>query len=141
MNTLYFKQLIMGNLFGTSNNPKIPTEYWIGLSSTLPTSESNGGISGAKEPPTSGTGYKRVRLDNMLSAPASGVITNKTDISFNESFASWGTVSYYVVFDAQTAGNLLFYGSLTPAIEVKPGTTVTIKRNELKIELIEPSNS
>ena len=36
MNTTYFLNQVMGNLFKTKETPALPTEYYIGLSSTAP---------------------------------------------------------------------------------------------------------
>lgn len=133
MNTTYFLNLVMGNLFGTQTTPAVPTGYYIGLSSTAPT------ISGTNvtEPATS-TGYKRVKLSG-LSTPTNGVIKNGSAIQFNESTAAWGTMNYYVVYDAESAGNLLFYGSLSTSRTIEINTTLIIKANELTLTLSNPS--
>lgn len=69
MNTTYFLNQVMGNLFKTKETPALPSEYYIGLSSTAPN------ISGGNvTEPLSNSGYKRVKLEN-LSEPADGVIT------------------------------------------------------------------
>lgn len=36
MNTTYFLNQVMGNLFKTKETPALPEEYYIGLSSTAP---------------------------------------------------------------------------------------------------------
>ena len=36
MNTTYFLNQVMGNLFKTKETPALPSEYYIGLSSTAP---------------------------------------------------------------------------------------------------------
>lgn len=36
MNTTYFLNCVAGNLFHTKENPAIPAQYYIGLSSTTP---------------------------------------------------------------------------------------------------------
>ena len=125
----------MGNLFHTQIIPQLPTEYWIGLCTTEPT------VSGVVvgEPSPAGTGYSRVKITN-LSAPTNGVITSTAAISFPESITNWGTLLYYAVFDAQTDGNLLFYGSLSVSRTVEPGTVVTIRSGELSIKLKNPSS-
>lgn len=88
MNTTYFLNQVMGNLFKTKETPALPSEYYIGLSSTAPN------ISGGNvTEPLSNSGYKRVKLEN-LSEPADGVITNEQAISFDESTANWGTMSH-----------------------------------------------
>ena len=134
MNTTYFLNQVMGNVFHTKTSPALPTKYYIGLSSTQPTVD--GECTG--EPTTSGTGYSRVLLDS-LTAPSAGVVSNSAAISFNESISNWGTMLYYVVYDAATGGNLLFFGSLSVGRSVEPNTIITIKAGELKITLSNPA--
>lgn len=133
MNTTYFLNQVMGNLFKTKETPALPSEYYIGLSSTAPN------ISGGNvTEPLSNSGYKRVKLDN-LSEPADGVITNEQAISFDESTANWGTMSHFVIYDALEAGNLLMYDTLSTPRNVEAATIVTIKANSLTLTLSNPA--
>ena len=130
MNTVYFMNQIMGNVFHTKENPAIPTAYYLGLSSTAPTINGDG----VKEPSVNGTGYSRVKLSN-LSAPNSGAIVNSGAINFAESITDWGVMTHYVVYDAMSDGNLLFYGPLSLSRSVEPNTSIVIKSGELYIQL------
>lgn len=133
MNTTYFLNQVMGNLFKTKETPAFPSEYYIGLSSTAPN------ISGGNvTEPLSNSGYKRVKLEN-LSEPADGVITNEQAISFDESTANWGTMSHFVIYDALEAGNLLMYDTLSTPRNVEAATIVTIKANSLTLTLSNPA--
>ena len=132
-NTTYFLNQVMGNLFKTKETPALPSEYYIGLSSTAPN------ISGGNvTEPLSNSGYKRVKLEN-LSEPADGVITNEQAISFDESTANWGTMSHFVIYDALEAGNLLMYDTLSTPRNVEAATIVTIKANSLTLTLSNPA--
>lgn len=133
MNTTYFLNQVMGNLFKTKETPALPSEYYIGLSSTAP-NISGGNIT----EPLSNSGYKRVKLEN-LSEPADGVITNEQAISFDESTANWGTMSHFVIYDALEAGNLLMYDTLSTPRNVEAATIVTIKANSLTLTLSNPA--
>ena len=133
MNTTYFLNQVMGNLFKTKETPALPSEYYIGLSSTAPN------ISGGNvTEPLSNSGYKSVKLEN-LSEPADGVITNEQAISFDESTANWGTMSHFVIYDALEAGNLLMYDTLSTPRNVEAATIVTIKANSLTLTLSNPA--
>lgn len=133
MNTTYFLNQVMGNLFKTKETPALQSEYYIGLSSTAPN------ISGGNvTEPLSNSGYKRVKLEN-LSEPADGVITNEQAISFDESTANWGTMSHFVIYDALEAGNLLMYDTLSTPRNVEAATIVTIKANSLTLTLSNPA--
>ena len=133
MNTTYFLNQVMGNLFKTKETPALPSEYYIGLSSTAPN------ISGGNvTEPLSNSGYKRVKLEN-LSEPDDGVITNEQAISFDESTSNWGTMTHFVIYDQLEGGNLLMYDNLSTARNVEAATIVTIKANSLTLTLSNPS--
>lgn len=133
MNTTHFLNRVAGNLFRTETSPAIPTEYYIGLSTTEPT------MSGANvsEPSTS-AGYGRVLLEN-LSAPVNGVVTNTANINFEESTASWGTVTHFVIYDAEINGNLLMYGALSTPRVVEAATVMTIRQDYLRLSAQNPA--
>ena len=132
MNTTYFKNLIMNKVF--RNTGTLPTNYYIGLSSTTPTA-AGGNVS---EPSTSGTGYARVQL-SALSAASNGVIQNSADITFPESTTAWFPSStpatYYVIYDAATNGNLLMYNSLTNSRVIEVNTVAKISSGSLQLRL------
>lgn len=134
MNTTYFTNCVAGNLYGTKDDPAIPTSYYIGLSTTAP----NIGGTNVTEPSTS-AGYARVQLTN-LSQPSVGVVTNQSAINFNESTSSWGTITHFVIYDSSVVGdgNLLMYGTLTTPRVVDANTIMTIKENFLKLSVQNP---
>lgn len=129
MNTNYFLNCVAGNLFHTKSNPAIPTQYYIGLSSSTPAIDG----SGVSEPSAS-AGYNRLLLEN-LSEPVNGQISNEQDINFDESTANWGTITHYVIYDSPTVsdGNLLMYGELSTPRSVEAATVMTIKSGYLKL--------
>lgn len=135
MNTTYFLNLVAGNVFQSKTTPAIPTEYYIGLSTTTPN------ITGANvNEPSTAAAYQRMKLTS-LSAPTAGVITNSSDISWPESTSDWGTVTSYVIYDSATVngGNLLMYGDLSTARSVEKDTIMTIKSGYLKLSVLNPS--
>ena len=134
MNTITFLNRIMGNLFGTKTTPALPTQYWLGLSSTSPGVDGTG----VSEPSGGTSGYARVQL-TTLSEPTYGTISNTGAVSFNESTAPWGTMTHYVIYDAPTSGNLLMFGALTISRAVEQNTVITIRAEELTITLENPS--
>lgn len=135
MNTTYFLNCAAGNLFGTKTTPAIPDAYYIGLSTSAP--NING--TNVSEPSTS-AGYARVEL-TTLSEPASGVVTNAQAINFNESTASWGTITHFVIYDSPTvgSGNLLMYGTLSTPRSVEAATIMTIKEGYLNLSAQNPA--
>lgn len=133
MNTTYFLNQVMGNLFKTKTTPALPQEFFIGLSSTAPAVDG----SGVSEPASS-AGYNRVKLE-VLGVPTNGVIVNDSAISFDESTANWGTMTHFVIFDAKTGGNLLMYDTLSNSRNVEAATIVTLKKGSLSLTLASQS--
>ena len=133
MNTTYFLNCAAGNIFNTKTSPALPTNYYIGLSTSAPTISG----SGVTEPSID-VGYARVRLTS-LSEPNDGVVTNSQAINFNESTASWGTITHFVIFDSATAGNLLMYGTLSTPRSVETATIMTIKEGYLSLSAQNPT--
>jgi hypothetical protein len=56
-------------------------------------------------------------------------------VTFTAAGSNWGTVSHIGVYDASTAGNLLFHGSVTTAKQIDSGDTFTISTSNLSIVL------
>lgn len=54
---------------------------------------------------------------------AAGSISNATAQAFPTATAAWGTVTHFAVWDAVTAGNMLFWGALTVSKVVASGDT------------------
>lgn len=134
MNTTYFKNMIMGNVFGTDKSKSFPSKFYVGFSSTEPT------LTGTNVTEATGGGYKRMELTS-LTAPTGGVITNDADIQFPESQSDWfgaaTPANYYVIYDAETNGNLLMYDTLTKPRIIQANTVATILKSSLVIKLID----
>ena len=94
----------------------VPTVY-VGLSTANPGKTA----SGLAEP--SGGSYARKAVAGLWSAAASGSKTNDTEIPFDLATGSWGTITYFALFDALTEGNMLWYGALTQSKIVVSGDT------------------
>ena len=133
MTSTYFLDCIMGNVFKTKENPTLPNKVYLGLSSTAPAVDG----SGVSEPLAS-AGYQRVELTN-LGEPVNGVVSNGGEIQFDESSASWGTITHFVLFDSPTDGNLLMFNQLSQSRSVETATIVMVKTGSLKLTLANPT--
>lgn len=131
MTTQYFLNIVAGNVYGTDTGITLPTQYYIGLSTTAPT------VTGTNVSEPSGAGYSRVEL-TTLGKPSGGVVTNTASVDFPESTASWGTVTYFVIYDALTGGNLLQYGQLSTPRSIEPATIMSIPTNYLNLSVQNP---
>lgn len=120
-----------------------PTSVYVGLFTAAPT-DAGGGTE------VSGNAYARVAIASSLanwagtqaaasttaSTGTSGTTSNNGAVNFPTPTPSgWGTVVAFGLFDALTAGNLLFYGNLTVSKTINAGDTVTFAAASLSIQI------
>lgn len=127
MNSTYWLNQIMRTMYTS------PNTFFIGLSSTQPTSDG----SGVSEP--SGYNYARVRV-NCFSPPAGGVVYNMSDLAFPKSTGIWfdatNRAKYWVLFDnSGSSANVLASGLLDDPKIVEGNTTIIISAQTLRISL------
>jgi hypothetical protein len=117
----YLEAALLNQLFGNVAY-SIPSPYYFALFTSAP-NDTGGGT----EVNTSGTGYTRVSVTNnttnfpTISPPTAK--SNGTAVNFPISTAAWGSVVAFGIYDAASAGNLLFWGDLTTARSVLTGDT------------------
>ena len=74
------------------------------------------------------------RQSVAFAAATTTQIANSADVTFTNSAGSaWGTISGIALWDALTAGNLLWVGTITPSIVVTSGVPVKITAGSLII--------
>lgn len=105
-----------------------PTAFFFGLFTATP-SDTGGGTE------VTGGSYARVSVTSALagfagtqglttttvSSGASGTTANNAAITFPAPSAAWGVVTSFAIFDATTAGNMLFWGALTTSKTINSG--------------------
>jgi len=127
----YQANKILDEQFGGTTLSPIATLY-VGLSTTAPSADGTG----VTEP--SGGAYARVSVTNNKTnwdTSALGILDNDVAIQFVESTASWGTITHVVIYDAVTAGNLLYWEALTSSRTVAAATTVLFAIGGLIIKM------
>ena len=82
---------------------------------------------------TSGTAYGRQGVN--FSAASSGTAATNGTVTWTTATADWGTVTAVAVMDADTAGNVLFYGNLTTSKAISNGDTFQISSTNLTVSL------
>lgn len=130
------------NLFLRGDSWTLPANLYVGLSTTTPT-EAGGNFT---EPV--GNGYARVTVVRngtnwaAASGTAPAIADNATAITFPAaSGGSWGTVTHAGLFDAVSAGNLLWWGALGTSKAVNDGDTAQIAIGALDVKLGDPGDS
>lgn len=79
-----------------------------------------------------GGAYARVATAGTdWAASSGGSISNANAITFPAATAAWGTVTHFGVFDAATAGNLLFWAALTTSKAIASGDTASFAAGAL----------
>lgn len=125
--TTYTKNNILNGLVGRNNS--IAYSVYVGLSSTAPSAD------GTNVTEPTGGGYERVLVGTYnqsgtfkFGAPENDEIKNSDFIYFPESSGSWGdTLTHFVLYSAETGGNLLAYGLLQSGGTATPITVDTEK--------------
>lgn len=105
-----------------------PTSLYVGLLTASP-ADAGGGTE------VTGGAYARVAITSSLtnwagtqaaasttaSSGTSGTTSNNAAITFPAPTANWGSIGWFGIYDASTAGNLLFWGALGTAKTVNNG--------------------
>lgn len=110
----------------------MPTSCYAGLYTAAPSDTSTGSSGGTA---VSGGSYARVQTNTSWGTAASGQIANSADIVFPTASASWGTVVAVALFDASTAGNMLWWGTLTANKVVDIGDVFKFLTGQLVLTL------
>lgn len=117
----YLEDAILDHMLGGPDFAR-PATVYVGLYTAAP-SEPDG--TGGTE--VAGNGYARVSVTNDATnfpAAASGAKSNGNVITFPQATGGdWGTVVAFGIFDAPTAGNLLFFGTLGTSKSIQDGDT------------------
>lgn len=130
--TYYTDNALINEMFGGVGFTP-PATVYVGLSTTAP----NQSGTGIAEP--SGNAYARVATTNNTTNFPNGVNgakANGSTITFPTATGAWGTVAYFFISDASTAGNILAYGTLTTAKTVTNGDTLSFATSALTLSLV-----
>lgn len=103
-----------------------PTTVYVGLFTTDPTDAGSG---------TEVSGGSYARQSATFAAPSNGASSTSADVTFPQATANWGTVTHFGVFDASSAGNLLYHGALTTSKTIETGDVFKISSGNLTVTL------
>jgi hypothetical protein len=107
-----------------------PSILYVGLSTTQPGSDG----SNVTEP--TGNGYTRCAYANDTTnwpSAANRTKTNATVIAFPTPTGDWGSIGYFVIYDAATGGNFYGWGELPAPVVVTSGHPPSFPINALVI--------
>ena len=103
-----------------------PATVYVGLFTTDPTDAGSG---------TEVSGGSYVRKAATFAAPSNGVSVTSADVNFTQATGTWGTVTHFGIFDASTAGNLMYHGALATSKTIETGDVFSISAGNLSVTL------
>lgn len=124
----YLELKVLDHILGGGDYAR-PATVYIALFNVSP-SDAGGGTE------VSGPSYARKSVTNNATnfpAAAAGSKSNGTQISFAQATGSWGTVVAFAIFDASTAGNMLYWGAISPSKTFDNGDTAVFEVGDLVI--------
>ena len=82
------------------------------------------------------SGGAYARQSATFGTVSGGSVSTNADITFPAATdANWGTITHVAVMDANTSGNVLFYGALTASKTIDNGDTFQISSGNLTVSL------
>lgn len=104
--------------------------YYLALFLTDPTAAATG-------TEASGGGYARkvITFDAPTLVSGRQQVTNTAEVDYGVITADIGTVSYWGVFDSQSGGNLLWFGSFARGKNVLNGDAITVEAGAITCNL------
>jgi len=118
---------LLDHIFGNTTYT-VPTNIYIGLSIANPTDDGSGNNEHI------GDNYSRVN-HNVYDASSGGATENDGAVTFPQASASWGTVTYFAMWDNSSAGNMMFYGILDSSRAVGTNDTPSFADGALDITM------
>jgi len=122
----YLEDKLLDHVLGNTAFTQ-PSAVYVGLHTGSPGDADDG----ANE--ISGNGY--ARQSASFAASSSGSCSTDATITFPAATGTWGTISHVSLYDASSAGNLLFHGAVTTSKTIESGDTFQISSGNLTITL------
>jgi len=81
------------------------------------------------------TGGAYARQPVTFGLPANGASSVAADVLFPIATAGWGTITHIGLFDAASAGNLLYYGALTNTKSIAANDQLKVAAGDITVTL------
>lgn len=120
----YLENKILDHVLATTAYTA-PTAVYLSLHYTSPGEDDSG-------TEVSTGGY--VREEVSFNAASGGSATGPTtDTEFTASGAAWSGVAHFGIYDASSAGNLLYYGALSASKDIADGDSIRFVADSITI--------
>lgn len=126
--TDYLEKKLLDHCLGVASYT-MPTTIYLALFTSDPTET---GVAGAE---VSGNAYARQSIAFSATTSGTGTTSNSADVTFPAATASWGTITHIGLMDAETTGNMLWYGPLTTSKAVATSDQFKVGATKLSISL------
>jgi hypothetical protein len=123
----YAEKLLLDFLMTTGTATR-PTDWYVALYTAAP-NDAGGGTE------VSGFGYARQSATFDAASSPAGTTSNNNDVVFTAAGGSWGTITHIGIFDAVTAGNLLWHGAIVAPKTVADGDTLQFSIGNIDLTL------
>jgi hypothetical protein len=123
----FWEAAILDHVYGKTSYTA-PAHIYVALSTANPLADG----SGMAEP--SGNAYARVSTSPSDWRSSTGTpkqISNLNAVNFPAATGDWGTVTYFALFDASTAGNYLASGALNASKHIQNTDTASFATDTL----------
>ena len=118
--------LLNGTLNATTYTA--PSAVYVALFTSDPTDAGSG-------TEVSGGSYARTAVSFATASGVGGSVLNDAVVEFPACTASWGTVGWIGIYDANSTGNLLYHTALTAAKTIDRGDIFKIAVGNLSVTL------
>ena len=124
----YLEEKILNAALRGQSFPAI-AQIYVGLFTTDPGED---GLTGTE---VSGGGYARKAAVFLAPVQVNGnaVSSNELEIDFGVAMAVWGTITHLALFDALTAGNMLYHAPMASAKLIEDGDSLRLAPGKLSV--------
>ncbi len=106
-----------------------PATVYCALFTAAPNDAYTSGVPTGTE--VSGNNYSRTAI--TFGAASGGAIANSGAVTFPTPSGSWGACTHFGIFDASSAGNLLYWGALAQTETPISGNTVSFQIGDIDV--------
>lgn len=133
-NASTYLQAARQNWYKGAAYPAAPTNVYLALFTAMPTQAGTGGTE------VTGTGYARQAISaaagwGAISGGTTGPwsIANASTVNFGNAGSAWGTVLGFGIYDASTAGNLLYVANFGSSVIISNGAPVSFAAGAITV--------
>jgi hypothetical protein len=138
----YLEAKLLDHSLGTASYT-MPTSVYVGLflstvDSATTTANLEAGVLTDEVPSTVGgnsSGYAREVITFDAASSPGGSAGNAVTVTFTTAAEDWGTVTHLAIMDAESGGQVLYYGLLDSSKLIETGDTFVIQSGNLTITL------